>query len=1105
MGEPFALEFGGPFTGFNSAVQRELAPPGAATGSSTDWILEGIERRWKRRKGMANFGGTTGILETYYSTGAQSANSVRNRTLQMIPFHVRSADTESVAAADTHGALYADDRYGASLYTHFYFRYEPAGGSATDEVIGKQMNASNYPIDEKIIPHVGGPRFQTALDRAKQAIGSRRAVEFGDYVFFPCYGFNNEGLPNKWNKCVRGGIITATKNERVMPAGHIPPLRGPTAVTVPATVNGTTNEYTEGSWRSGSMFFLAVMFGYKDGSWSLPTQIRAPNGILAQSSSGATKLPGGRGLFYITTGTPLGFENAANKRYRAVQYDGIPCGETGDCVRRALLRTPVVDGFDTAALPDITDLRIIDVIENNTQTSYVDEHGNDTALVADPNLVRFDHILMPRARYLAPFDHRLIAANCRRNPAAIFIAPRLTGAASEASPAVAFVPDDVNAAFNTGSNEGGVTAFKYYVEVTSTAINVYRWDNNPASLSGTVSYAFATYPTIQEIVDAICLSGNTAAGLWDAALAPGADGFAKCVDALQATPTSGGSGTGAYGDAYTDSGGARTHRQRCYCNAWPGVLIYKTTYLSLIPDDPLAFYYTGGGPGHARNAGNSWYFGVANYGQVPTEAGDIIGVAGLRDGAMIFCKRGRCLLRNVKGGNTGTDEDYQIRLIPGSEGCISDVSVASVNGCALCLTEKGLIADDGNDWVNLSLAIHNAAERTGEWAYEIGQCVAAKALNNLDGAKFYVSVVGSKIVVSYRTGSHTTVDDFPDRQMEYDFSPSTAALGIASLLDDQGQPFGWSCALTRRLSACCEVQKSDGVHHFGGFDLLVDTVDGTTPKGGRVDEFDTGSYDVDATVSVPSVSSISGNTILTSSDASGFQSVAVGATVPVTSSRTVASKQQDTPQTAGQCSWITGTNIINTTGEQFSRFNVGAKISSGGEPNGRIITTKASDNNSITVDGAGFTSDQSLQTVSVAATLTLVSAADVTATATRVFTGKSIRPVGFGRTVVPDQTYGRKHRIRRINAKYHKASTGVTVAVARLRAASRTDDTKWAVSYLPAVTGGEPFANKRLNAAQSSRAPGQVVEVRFSDDGNGAESSVYKIAVEGEMLEVAAT
>jgi hypothetical protein len=1103
VGEPFTLEYGGPFTGFNSAVQRELAPPGAATGSSTDWRLEGLERRWKRRKGMANIGGLTGVLEV--NSGAP--DSIRMRALQAFPFHVRSADGGfgASSASDTHGVLYADDRYGTSLYAQLYFRYNPTGGDS-NEVIGQRMNAATtYPIDEKIAAYTGGPRFQTVQDRAKQAIGSRRCVEFGDFIFSPCYGLNNEGVPNKWSKCVRGGGVTATKYERVMPAGHIPPLRSATSVTCPGdsvtTDTSPTNIYSQGSWQAGSMFFFAVMFGYKDGSWSLPTQVRAPNRLLPQSSSGATKVAGGYGLFTVAMSQALGFSATPgpNPRYRAIQYNGIPCGETEDCVRRALLRTPVVDGFTTAALPDVSDLRIIDIIENNTQTSYIDEHGDDTALVADPNLVRFDHILMPRARYLAPFDQRLIAANCRRNPVAVFIAPRITGAAAEASPAVAFVPNDINSTFNGGAPEGGVTAFKYYVEVTTVSIKVYRWNGLLASTPGIVTYTFALYPTIQEMVDAICLSGDTSAGLWDACLAPGADGFALCVDALAVNTALGSYTNGPYGDKFTASPTSNTvygNLQRCYCNAWPGVLIYSTAYLAQIPDSPRGFYYTGGGPAHARNAGNSWYFGVANYGETPNEAGDIMGAAALRDGAMIFCKRGRCVLRNTKGGNTGLDEEYQVRLVAGSEGCISDLSVASVNGCAICLTEKGLIADDGQDWVNLSLAIHNAAERTGEWAYEISQCVAAKALDNLDGAKFQVSIVGSKIVVSYRTASHTTADDFADRQMEYDFSPSTAALGIASLLDDEGNVFGWSCPLTRRLSACCEVQKSDGVHHFGSYDVLSGLC-------GRVDEFDVGTYDVDATIDVLLVKSTNGSPRLTS--VNSFRGVAVGATVPVGTSFTVGSVPQLDQVSAAGCSWADATLVVNTTGEAFSRFNVGAELSLPAALAGRTITAKSSDNNSITVSGSALTPTASAQTVVADATVVLTSNTATTATATRTFTGKAVVPVGFSRTVVPDPKFGRKHRIKNITTKYHKATVGVKVAVARLRAASRTADTYWATQYMPAVTGGEPFANKRLNAPQSARAPGQVVEVRFSDDGNDAESSIYKIVVEGEMLELAST
>lgn len=1104
----FELELGGPFTGFNSAVARHLAPAGALTGSSLDWLLDNVEARHYRRGGMSNVGGTSGILECAYSTAPPGGeSSLELRAIQGLAFHMRTMDVGAVPAADIPGFLYADERYGGAHYAQFYYPFTPSDTQILKNmVIGQDMDPSTfvYPKDMKIAAGIGGGRFQNRYDRAKMAEGSRRCEEMGNKLIFPSY----EGVPSTWNKQRPYG--TANNIERVMPAGHVMPMF-PSTVSLPATVNGATNLYSEGSWQAGDMFFYAWIFKYRDGSYSKPMDVRAPNGILSSGGASTTRTAGGFGLVILSTAGFTTYDATAapfNPHYRAIKHAGIPIGGA-DVVARVGVRSPKVNGTAVAALPDIGDLRVFAVIDDNTTVEYLDEHGDEGALVTDDNIVRYDHIWMPRARYLAAFDQRMVCGFTGPNPCALLVCPRLIGNAAEAQSGVAYVPDDNGVCYY--ASEGGAGKYKYYVKVSTVDIKLYFWDGVAGNAPTIDTLTFASYATLQEMVDAINVGTFTSIG-WAAAIVPGADPRAKCTE-LEVSLTSTGT-YGAYGDKFT-AAAVPYDLQRCYGNCWPGILKFKTAYLDTRGVHRRRIYLTGGGPFHAANAGESWYFNSANIKDAPESVGDLIGIAPLLDGAILVFTKGIGILRNVKGGKTGLDEDYRLEIMNSQRGAICPWSVGSGNGFAHYLTAEGLIVNDGRMEYNLSLAVHNPGARAttrGEWETEINQCVAAMANDEPSKAQFHVRAFGGRMVVSYRIRSGIAVtDNFADRSMEYDYSAGVAANAADQVTREDGTAWGWSAPLTRRLSVVAIVKGTDAEHRYGAYDAFQNsTWTGSVPNTplGRVDEFETGSYDANATVAAQTVVATAASALLTTSHATAdFRSIAVGATVAMgapTGTKTVSSKQQDTAVATTGCTSV-GTSLTTSVENGFKDWKVGAVISHANYPALTTVVSKSVVNGVDTViTSAAPTPDLANVTVTALATLTLNGVVDVAnaGTATRTFTGREVEPVGFSTTISPDRDARRKLRCRRLTTKYHKDTTGMKVSVARHLDASRTADTGWQVMKLPTVSSAFPFGRTVLKLPQLARLPVSAVELRWSDDGSGTTAPAFWVSkLEGSLLD----
>lgn len=334
--------------------------------------------------------------------------------------------------------------------------------------------------------------------------GSRNVLVTQNWLFSP----NLRATPWRWNKAFNDSS-SGTDVVRIYPTGPLPPLHPPT-VTTPASSSSST------SWDDGDTFYLSVMFQFEDGSYSLPFIPRAANATLTS------------GLGLCTVGTIGG-----TAKYQYLTYSNVPLGPTGT-VARVILRTTkqkraaTTDGLTLSTL----DLRIVGVLRNNTQKTYLDYNGNDTTLLSDDDVVRLDYVMPRRARYIGTGDQRVLLSYTLPNTASILLAPVGVTIAYDRNHA----DTNSNCYGNTGS----------YIRITSTDLELHYnpgaapvYDTAP-TYSGTaggnaVKFPFSTYDTIEKLVDAINKSDTVSnCKQWAAQIAPGLDGS---MPSASLTPT----------------------------------------------------------------------------------------------------------------------------------------------------------------------------------------------------------------------------------------------------------------------------------------------------------------------------------------------------------------------------------------------------------------------------------------------------------------------------------------------------------------------------------------------------------------------------------------
>lgn len=872
------VQWGGPFTGYVSSVRRNRTPAGALTGDSRDVWVDPTEGVVSRRGGSAIVGDTdsagsevTGLLAAKWSARPRRMFSLESPSLS--------------GGYPTHAVLYGRDNARESdggEIGHFGTVYLRNG--STNQQVLSDYSSTHYPTasgigaagayhNYKVVPwwydsgDGGYSRGATELTRRFLAAGARDVLETANWLFLP----NLYGTPVRWGKRINPSTATGNENVRVFPTGPVPPLWCPEhTATSGAVTDGT------GSWKDGDTFYLSVLFQMDDGSYTMPAIPRQPNSTLTS----------GRG--YVVVGTITG-----TAYYRTLTY-AVPLGPEGT-VARVILRSPKVNRA-TAATPvtvATSDLRICGVIRNNTQTTYEDSLGNDAGLLEDGNVVRFDHVMPRRSRYLFTGDQRAVSSWTLPNQCAIMLAPLSTVTERDMN-----VRDTSVAAYSNGT---------HFVRVNSASgiadsIDLYSIigvGNSTTSISG------LSGKTLQQVVDEINATTMTAApkARWCADIMPGADpnqlasalcpttwGVANCT-ASGTTLTTANSfdsipvgylvtGAGVSANTYVaskqsstsltlsqaatssnvtltfsadtgDGAVAAAGYMRAFNPAYPVMLAFRRSALGGYDSaDKQSVYFTVASPGVASSgqslAPNSWVAG--NRRQVESRLGVAMGGCDIEGAAVVGFSRGVRLLINVRGVNTG--EDFDIRLLSINERRGMLAPPVSGDGWAVYATPDGILGTDKNRYEkSLSGAIHNPANSRGDLAYEIGQCRKAVA-SDAEDAMLFLGVMGSQLSVAYRSSADATT---PDRRIVYDFSPGVDASGLEELFDMEAKrPYPWSAPYRQKCGPFCEVVKSDGPHRY-----TAPMANAGATGDGRVQEVDIASSTNDDSASISGVAYLS--------------------------------------------------------------------------------------------------------------------------------------------------------------------------------------------------------------------------------------------------------
>lgn len=923
------VNYGFPFTGYDGALTRDRVPRHKLAVDSHDWRIDPSEGKLVRRRGTTNtpadgggLGGTAGLLESAITYG----NGYRMRGLQLEPLRFINVYAGALPSPQSHLVLFVDEdnqtgAYGGGVaapeaYGQLYW-YNPnvtatnggnrvlaLGGVTGYPIAGGASGCQPWPFlgqseVASVANRFAGMRMGictaagvvTAYKqkaRAKHAAGGRSVLEMGNWVYIAAFGNPNDNVnttyPHAWNRGdATFGASSGTRIEWQVPMGHVPGMWMP-RITLPAAAAAGV----AASWDSNDVFFISVGYIWEDGSFSLPCIPRLPSkslGVTIGNDISPATGYGGYGLVVLGA-----YASPATNRYEYIQWRGIPCAPPG-AKATVLYRSPKtkLTAATTFTMPDPRDLRIVAIIPP-TQTSYDDPAGGSLDPV-DPNLLYWDQVWAPRMRYLFPFDQRIAAAYVREQPNAILITLKGLTATS----------DELNVAAEQAANvgpRGDIRLWTNDAVAIAGAEPVNPGNNNRvldliAQDGGAVNpptcrrYLLSNFATLQELVDAI--NSNTltvaapnqvnedVANRWHAQLVPGADGNAPLSALADFPAANNGSvppyGSDVFGDQYDPPGAVnyyataaatRVDGQRTFGPGQPGVIQFSSLYLDTKPTFKDTLYFTAGGPGHPANAARS--FRLKNNRKIPAGCGEIIGGSPLLDGALVACTKRICVLRNIRDGKTGIDDDYRIEELRGSTGAISP-AIGRGNGFAVYLTSRGVVA--GSEEGELLLpGLYNPTRRTGDLAYEISECEKAVGADNFD-QRFACYVTENQIWISYRHAA--TTSKFVTRYMVLDFSPGQDKTGLKALIDDRreidgqpnpgfGKPFGWSSPFIPNESNWnnAPAPSAYGIVHRIGERLFLGTRETALATGddggstaipmGRVDQYDIGVLDTADTI-----------------------------------------------------------------------------------------------------------------------------------------------------------------------------------------------------------------------------------------------------------------
>jgi hypothetical protein len=712
--------------------------------------------------------------------------------------------------------------------------------------LGADFSASRYPVTASppeigfVMPplkarHSPTSAFQRrdytrsidAIQRKILGAGSRRRIEVGDGLYLPAY----QGTPLKWNKRSDG-------TTRIRPWGNNAPLLMPTWT---ATA-GAGNNWPANKFYAGSIAYL-----HQDGSISMPIIPRAKNARLANGYGLFSTGAGGADYFTITN---------------------IPIGPGGPnpVVGRLILRTP---GAATALAVDLSDLRIAGTIRNNTATSYVDTNGSDTdaAIPKDQILVRFDHVFPWRSRYAMVADERVFLGYLRPNPEAIavcWVSPDLSGTIQNVADNAAYTVTAYASAVHQDQTGAKTTYFRYGDGTAYTSLDLATYTTlqdlvdqinskapgsaNPTFRAGVVPGVDANAPTAQLDLTLLTIPSVTDG---DATITPqGGKDFtdvqvgmrvyghadipagtyvksnAAGVITLGTAAGADQTGVGSTGNVTLkfgwETGDANPGEFRNFGNSYEVFHAFKESYLDTFSTEPRGVMFTSAEPGHARNAGGSFYSTIPHL-EASAEAGILVGLAALSNltntilGLAIY-SNAIYRIENPRGGNTALDADIRMRPLNKSRGCIAEDSIVEGDGWVGYMTDDGYVVTDGLSERVISRDVWNVANPAlGEFGQEIGLSRASVARDG-DDSNVHALNYGGRLHLSYRKG----VTGIPNRRLLYDYSPGISANGLQEVMLSEREAYGWSAPLIgtaagtgrNRPSCMCAVARSDGTYLY---------------------------------------------------------------------------------------------------------------------------------------------------------------------------------------------------------------------------------------------------------------------------------------------------
>lgn len=824
----------GPFTRCVSAVEPHVAPP-ETMANGQNMLVDPVAGGAFKRNGCV----TAGYGESLNASTKRATNGIMESAPEWVPYRLRSFFSPSLADGASQGAPTPSILYGKEASSTSWptvddgiFGQEYVLRSDANYNLLKEYGITAYPtaggalgtpLYYKVVPfwyesgEGGYSRGAFEFARRFVASGSWGTVDAGRWRYYP----NLRGTPLRWDGGTNAASNDITSSVRVWPTGPFAPLWVP---TVTANDGSGTARTDARPWLGGDCFYLSVIFQFEDGSYSLPTKP-----VLRTANSAA-----------LTTA------------YASLTYGSVPVGPEG-VIARILLRSPKQTKAATTdnTTVDISDMRILGVLRNNTQTSYVDTLADDDGLLLDTDVVRWDLICPPRARYYGTGDQRVIAGYTLPNPAAIMLT--CAGITSDY---------DQNAYGDGSSGLTGTTVPLYRVVNTGTAATSYVQTavaGAGATLTSSTQWTFNTYTTLQSLVDAINASTTSTNGeQWKAQVAPGADPNASTMDlcatvwvsssstsaasttltldaatvasipigykihdtaagpvipaetyitaktsTTQVTMSAAASGAGAaaalyiYADtgdtACTASEASAANRFgwiRVFAHQVPGMVYFKRTALPNY-DKPNKdrIYFTISSPGAAATGMSvaANAWGASNRRDGVDDPGQVMGIVDVEGAAVIAYRNRIGLFINLRGANTAEDFDYRILTINGTVGCVSPWSVVAANGCAVYATPTGIKATDKS---RREIMLSDEIYNAARGKGDLAYEVPLcvfAAARDIANCWLGGAVWGNRLVYAYRRSASTY------GWSVYDFTPGADQNGLDSLANPETRKaYGWS-------------------------------------------------------------------------------------------------------------------------------------------------------------------------------------------------------------------------------------------------------------------------------------------------------------------------